>query len=157
MVCKQHFPQLPRNTPDLETITVLEWVALRFISFQSQGKVMSAKFVGAFQGKTAKEVWEWYGRLADSTETESKQAGVADPLSPAFLRHYLNGKGKDLEVDPPSHLKKSSYVESALIFHRKVYLSQEPLNGKTGGIQPRLKKSPLSPAAGSPPWTRPPT
>ena len=83
------------------------------------------------------EIAAWYLRLAALIEKKNNK--VKNALAPAFLRHYIQGRGKELKFPPPDHLKSSKYVVDVLKDHRAWYLTEKPFKGKWVGIIPRLQ------------------
>jgi hypothetical protein len=96
-----------------------------------------------------RQVWEWYGRLAQAVSTRPV-AGGGEPLASRFLRRYLSprsgpGSGSTAQpifvFDAPDYLKTDSRLLDELLYHRKVYLTQEQarLGGgsRWAGIRPR--------------------
>jgi hypothetical protein len=85
----------------------------------------------------ARDVAAWYGRLADLIEQQNTK--VKDALAPKFLRHWLDGNGKDLIFPPPTHLKESRYVRNVLKEHRNWYLTKKKFKKKWVGVLPRIQ------------------
>ncbi len=113
---------------------------------QSVANCSAADILGTMP---VRQVWEWYGRLAQAISTR-QVAGGGEPLASRFLRRYLSprsgpGRGSAAQpifvFDAPDYLKADSRLRDELLYHRKVYLTQEQarLGGgsRWAGIRPR--------------------
>lgn len=95
--------------------------------------------------RSAKDVADWYRRLADMID--KKKINNENPLAPYCLRAWLdNAETKADNVVyrwPPKHLRENSDVLSVIRYHRKVYLTEEKAkigtDTKWAGIIPRLQ------------------
>ncbi len=91
-------------------------------------------------------VHRWYNRLADAALARTIQGRL--PLSGQFLKAYVNPRQgpSPYRFTAPSYLQKNAAVAAALMFHRRVFLSEEKARlgagGKTrkwAGLIPRLQ------------------
>lgn len=92
------------------------------------------------------QVHRWYTRLADSVL--AKKINGKAPLSGQFLKTYVTNRIRDKEYTfaAPDYLQNYAKVQQALMFHRRVFLTEEKARlGKSGatlqwaGSIPRLK------------------
>lgn len=100
----------------------------------------------------------FYHRLADFFDKQNNNACgkgkpcLADPMASNLLRKWLNNRSQNTIylIDPPMHLKTDQKVKNALLYHRKVFLTEEKARigpkfraiRKWVGVVPRLKKMP---------------
>lgn len=92
------------------------------------------------------QVWQWYGRLAQSIGRRPV-AGGGTPLASLFMNRYLHPRSNSSGMQvlftftAPSYLKNHSIVLDALAYHRRVYLTQERArigsSTRLAGIRPR--------------------
>lgn len=83
----------------------------------------------------------FYKRLAEfalAANEAAKRDGrdyVSTPLAPVMLLKWLENRSTStvFAVDPPSHLRQSAEVASALSFHRRVFLTEEKARLGVGG------------------------
>ena len=92
------------------------------------------------------QVHRWYTRLANATLAKTVKG--KPPLSGQFLKTYVTNRIKDKEYPfaTPDYLQNYSKVKEALLFHRRVFLTEEKARlGKGGatrkwaGLIPRLQ------------------
>lgn len=100
----------------------------------------------------------FYHRLADFFDEQNNTACgdgkkcLADPMASDLLRKWLNNRSSTTihHIDPPMHLKTEKKVKDALLYHRKVFLTEEKARigprfraiRKWAGVLPRLQKLP---------------
>jgi len=98
------------------------------------------------KGYPVTQVHRWYTRLANSVL--AKKINGKTPLSGQFLKTYVTNRVKDKEYTfaTPAYLQNYSKVKDALVFHRRVFLTEEKARlGKKGatrkwaGLIPRLQ------------------
>lgn len=92
------------------------------------------------------QVWQWYGRLSQAISRQPV-AGGGTPLASLFMDRYLrpqassSGSQNLFIFTAPAYLKNHSIVSDALIYHRRVYLTQEQAriggSRRWAGIKPR--------------------
>ena len=97
---------------------------------------------------TPKELAGWYGRLADQIGADSKVKGISVSLAALLMKRWLDTSQKGtFRFTAPPHLISNPYVKEALLYHRKVYLTDEKARiGKSpnqkqvwAGVIPRLQ------------------
>ncbi len=98
------------------------------------------------KGYPVERVHRWYHRLADAAL--ARKINGRDPLSGQFLKTYVTNRVKDKAYSfaAPAYLQSHPKVASALMFHRRVFLTEEKARlgrgGKTRkwvGLVPRLQ------------------
>lgn len=92
------------------------------------------------------QVWQWYGRLAQ-TIGRRPVAGGSTPLASLFMDRYLRPRSNSggmqalFTFTAPSYLINHSIILNALAYHRQVYLTQERArigsSMRWAGIKPR--------------------
>jgi hypothetical protein len=90
---------------------------------------------------TAPQIAAWYGRLADYC-SKLKVGNNEEVLSAKLMRQYLKNRKREAKYsfgEGPQHLHNNRYVVAELIRHRRIYLTQEDLEGKWVGIVPRIQ------------------
>jgi len=88
------------------------------------------------KGYPIEQVHRWYNRLADAALARKIQG--KDPLSGQFLKTYATNKVKDKvhKFPAPDYLQNYSTVKSELLYHRKVFLTEEKARlGKNGATR----------------------
>lgn len=93
------------------------------------------------------QVHRWYNRLADAALAKRIKGQL--PLSGQFLKAYVNPRKKSAtpyRFTAPGYLQSHPKVTEALLFHRRVFLTEEKARlgkgGKThkwAGLVPRVK------------------
>ena len=90
-----------------------------------------------------KQVHAWYLRLAAMTAKNPVNGHT--PLSAQFLKAYLNNKNASASITftAPPYLKSFPKIRDGLLYHRRVFLTEEKARLGSGkkwaGLVPRLK------------------